>query len=144
MSENPFYLFEHNGNSIYQSNSPKDLLNSFCLLNKTVTSVFFDKGKNDNKIDFKKMKECDKLNNEKKKFNNIADLSPYYLEKENFIENTFFNEILKNKNNFEKIHKDINEFKMLQNQDKSTYLVNRLPYHSTISKKYMVYSVYRY
>ena len=120
MSENPFYLFEHNGNSIYQSNSPKDLLNSFCLLNKTVTSVFFDKGKNDNKIDFKKMKECDKLNNEKKKFNNIADLSPYYLEKTNFIENTFFNEILKNKNNFEKIHKDINEFKMLQNQDKST------------------------
>ena len=120
MSKNSFYLFDHKGNSIYQSNSPKDLLNSFCLLNKTVTSVFLNKGKNDNKIDFKEMKEFDKLNNEKIKFNNnLADLTPYYLEKEKFVENTFFNEVLKKKNNFEKIHKDVNEFKMLQNQDKS-------------------------
>ena len=124
-SKNSFNLLSHTGKSIYQNNYPVDLLNSFCLLNKTITSVFFNKNNNQNnqnnqdKIDFQKMKECDISNNEKIKFNYITDLSPFFLEKENFVENTFFNQILKNKNNFENIHNDVNGFKMLENQDKS-------------------------
>ena len=76
------------------------------------------------------MKECDLLNNEKLKFNEKTDLSPFYLERENFIENTFFNKVLENKNNFERIHEDVNEFKMLQNEDKS---ISSLYYYHQIT-----------
>ena len=132
MSKNSFNLLFHNGKSIYQSNYPIDLLNSFCLLNKTVTSFLITKENNQNKIDFQKMKECDLLNNEKIKFNDKADLSPFYLERENFIENTFFNKVLENKNNFERIHNDVDEFKLLQNEDKST---SSLYYYHQITDK---------
>ena len=125
MSKNPFFLLSHTGKSLYQNNYPVDLLNSFCILNKTITSAFINNENNQNnqnnqnRIDFQKMKEYDILNNEKIKFNYVYDLSPFYLEKENFIANTFFNKVLENKSNFEKIHNDVNEFKMLQNEDKS-------------------------
>ena len=134
MSKNSFNLWVHNGKSLDQNNYPIDLLNSFCLLNKTVTSIFYNNDNIQNKIDFKQMKEIDKLNNEKIKFNDNTDLSPpFYLQKENFIENTFFNNILKNKNNFEKIHNDvITKFKMLQNEDKST---SSLYYYQQIVNK---------
>lgn len=122
MSENPFFLLEHLGNTIYkeQKQNPSiNYLNSFCLLNKTITSVFTPREGN-HKIYLKELKNLDKINNEKVKLKFDDCSSPYNLKKQNFVENTQYENILSAKKNFENIHKDEHDkFNLLKNEDKS-------------------------
>ena len=134
MSKNSFNLLSHLGNTIYQNTNDfsKNCLNSFCLLNKTIGNINTPKEINKTPIDLKQMKEYDKLNNEKAKFQSINDLSTFYTEKNNFIQNSFYNTILENKKKFENIHKDVKEFRMLQDEDKSN---SSLFYYTQIIQK---------
>ena len=130
MKQSKFTILDHTGDSIYKSkpqNESQYLINSFCILNKTTSSIFFKTDLGD--IDLKKVKEYDKINNKKLKSDLLKDSPDYYFERKNFIENTFYNSVLKNKNNFGNIHKDVSNFKMLQKQDKSQ---SSLYYHVVI------------
>ena len=117
MSKNSFNLISHLGNSIYPKISVMDYLNSFCLFNKS--------------IDLNKMKEYDKISNEKAKVNLTNDFSSFNSKKYNFIQNTFYNNTIKNKKNYENVHNNA-EFRMLQNEDKSN---SSLFYHIQIINK---------
>ena len=121
MANNIIYLLDQMGNSVYQSSKQNnnESLNSFCLLNKTIASIFIEKRSNSQRIDLKQMKEYDKINNEKVKFNQSNELYPFYIEKNNFIEDSFYNDILTKKTYFENIHKDNIDFKMLKDIEKS-------------------------
>ena len=123
---NDFNLLPHTGKSIYPSKNPDNLINSFCLFNKTISSIFCQK--QNFEFSFEKMKKCDKENNEKCKFNSTNSHSSYNLRRKNFLENTFYEDILKNKENFENLHEEEN-FRMLQNEDKSN---SALYYHIKI------------
>ena len=118
MSKNSYNLLNHAGNSIYPQNSIKDYLNSFCLLNKTIANVYASKQIEEKPIDLIKMKEYDKINNEKVIIKKRNDISSFNSEKYNFIQNSFYNNILINKKKYENIHNN-EEFRMLQNEDKS-------------------------
>ena len=121
MANNIIYLLDQMGNSVYQSSKQNnnESLNSFCLLNKTIASIFIEKQNNSQSIVLKQMKEYDKINNEKVKFNQSNELYPFYIEKNNFIEDSFYNDILTKKTYFENIHKDNIDFKMLKDIEKS-------------------------
>ena len=123
---NDFNLLPHTGKSIYVSNNPDNVINSFCVLNKTISSIFYQKQNFD--FSFEKMKKCDKINIEKFKFNSTNNNSSYNLRRKCFLENTFYEDILKNKENFENLHEEEN-FRMLQNEDKSN---SALYYHIKI------------
>ena len=126
IKENNFYLLPHTGKSIYPSKNPDNLINSFCLFNKTISSIFCQK--QNFEFSFEKMKKCDKINIEKFKFNSTNNNSSYNLRRKCFLENTFYEDILKNKENFENLHEEEN-FRMLQNEDKSN---SALYYHIKI------------
>ena len=126
IKENNFNLLPHTGKSIYPSSNPDNLINSFCLFNKTISSIFCQK--QNFEFSFEKMKKCDKINNEKSKFNSTNNHSLYNLRRKCFLENTFYEDILKNKENFENLHEEEN-FRMLQNEDKSN---SALYYHIKI------------
>jgi len=96
MENSIFYLFSHLGNSVYPNIEQNNkFLNSFCLLNKTINPIFIEKQSYPQRIDLKQMKEYDKINNQKDKFNQSNDLNPFYIEKNNFIKDSFYNDILK-------------------------------------------------
>ena len=129
IKESGFNLLSHRDKSIYDSTKPNNIINSFCLFNKTISSIFYH---NHNfEFSFEKMKECDKKNIEKLKFNSTNSYSSYNLRRKNFLENTFYEDILKNKENFENSHEGEN-FKMLQDEDKSN---SSLYYHIKIYNK---------
>ena len=120
MSKNSFNLLSHIGNTVYQSKIPNvqiEALNSFCLFNKTISSVLTQKLNIQNYVDFENMKKFDQLNNEKPKFNNIKENDPFYLKREIFIQDSFFNNLLSKEKNFGNMYRDI-EFKMLESEDK--------------------------
>ena len=127
---NDFNLLPHTGKSIYVSNNPDNVINSFCVLNKTISSIFYQKQNFD--FSFEKMKKCDKVNNEKSKFNSTDSYSSYNLRRKNFLENTFYEDILKNKENFDNPHEGAN-FRLLQNEDKSN---SALYYHIKIINQF--------
>ena len=129
LKESGFNLLPHSGNSIKASNKPDNVVNSFCLFNKTISSIFCKK--QNFEFSFEQMKICDKENIEKLKFNSINVHSSYNLRRKNFIENTFFEDILKNKEYFENLHEGEN-FRMLQDEDKSN---SSLYYHIKIISK---------
>ena len=132
MEKNSFNIIEHLGNTVYKApkaNNSFNYLNSFCLLNKTITSVFTPMEGN-SKISLEYFKLYENMNNKKVKFKYDNSSTPYYLEKQYFFENTQFNNILSAKTKFEDIHKDeVENFKLLKNEDKS---ISSLYYHIQI------------
>ena len=132
MEKNSFNIIEHLGNTVYKApkaNNSFNYLNSFCLLNKTITSVFTPMEGN-SKIILECFKLYENINNQKVKFKYDNSSTPYYLEKQYFFENTQFNNILSAKTKFEDIHKDeVENFKLLKNEDKS---ISSLYYHIQI------------
>ena len=126
IGQSGYTLLDHTGKSIYASAKPDNIISSFCLLNKTISSIFCQQ--QNLEFNFETMKKLDKLNIEKLKFNSINEHSSYNLRRKNFLENTFYEDVLKNKENFENTHKDTN-FRMLQNEDKSN---SALYYHINI------------
>ena len=118
-NKNSFFLIKDTIDNYQKHNfSPNELINSFCLLNKTIPPIFNEKEEINKKIDLNRMKNYDKSNNEKVKLIHENNNSPFYSERKKFIENSFFNNILMNQKQFENIHND-EEFKLPQNEDKA-------------------------
>ena len=127
IKESGFNLLPHTGKSIYANKKSDNMINSFCLFNKTISSIFCQK--QNCEFSFESMKNCDKMNIEKLKFNSSNEHSSYNLRRKNFLENSFYEDILKNKETYENLYKDTN-FRMLQNEDKS----NSALYDTLLSK----------
>ena len=132
MEKNPFLLLEHKENEVSPNYDSKYILNSFCLLNKTIGPICAIKRKNETIIDLKQIKEYDKRNNEKAIKNNISNsnnLSSFNEKRKNFIEDSFYKNIIERKSYIININKNIDNFKMLSKQDKSK---SSLFYHMQI------------
>ena len=135
MEKNPFCLLDHKENEIYPNYDSKYILNSFCLLNKTIGPICANKRKNETIINLKQIKEYDKRNNEKAIKNNISNsnnLSFYNEKRKSFIEDSFYKDIIEKKSYIININKNIDNFKMLSKQDKSK---SSLFYHIQIIKQ---------
>lgn len=130
IKESGFNLLPHTGKSIYANKKSDNMINSFCLFNKTISSIFCQK--QNCEFSFESMKNCDKMNIEKLKFNSSNEHSSYNLRRKNFLENSFYEDILKNKETYENLYKDTN-FRMLQNEDKSN---SALYYHINIINQF--------